>query len=47
MLGALLIGLVISLGSTYLSASYDQAYAFLVLVGVLLLRPEGIRGGEF
>ncbi|MEF8784177.1 MAG: branched-chain amino acid ABC transporter permease [Haloarculaceae archaeon] len=47
MLGAVLIGLIISLGSTYLSASYDQAYAFLVLVGVLLFRPEGIRGGEF
>jgi branched-subunit amino acid ABC-type transport system permease component len=47
MLGALLIGLVISLGSTYLSASYDQAYAFVVLVGVLLFRPQGIRGGEF
>lgn len=47
MLGALLIGLVMSLGSTYLSASYDQAYAFAALVAVLLLRPEGIRGGEF
>jgi branched-subunit amino acid ABC-type transport system permease component len=47
MLGAVLIGLMISLGSTYLSASYDQAYAFLALVAVLLLRPEGIRGGEF
>jgi len=47
MLGAVLIGLVISLGSTYLSPAYDQAYAFLVLVLVLLFRPEGIRGGEF
>ena len=47
MLGAVLIGLMISLGSTYLTASYDQAYAFLVLVLVLLFRPEGIRGGEF
>ena len=47
MLGALLIGLMMSLGSTYLSASYDQAYAFAALVAVLLFRPEGIRGGEF
>jgi branched-subunit amino acid ABC-type transport system permease component len=47
MLGALLIGLVMSFGSTYLSASYTRAYAFLVLVAVLLVRPEGIRGGEF
>jgi len=47
MLGALLIGLMMSLGSTYLSPSYDQAYAFAALVAVLLFRPEGIRGGEF
>lgn len=47
MLGAVLIGFVINLGSTYLSPEYDQAYAFVVLVLVLLFRPEGIRGGEF
>lgn len=47
MLGAVLIGLIMSLGSTYLSASYDQAYAFVVLVFVLLFLPDGIRGGEF
>jgi branched-subunit amino acid ABC-type transport system permease component len=47
MLGAFLIGLAMSFGSTYLSASYTQAYAFVILVAVLLLRPEGIRGGEF
>lgn len=46
MLGAVLIGLIMSLGSTYLSASYDQAYAFVVLVFVLLFLPDGIRGGE-
>jgi branched-subunit amino acid ABC-type transport system permease component len=47
MLGAFLIGLAMNFGSTYLSASYTQAYAFVILVAVLLLRPEGIRGGEF
>jgi branched-subunit amino acid ABC-type transport system permease component len=47
MLGAFCIGLAMSFGSTYLSASYTRAYAFLILVGVLLVRPEGIRGGEF
>lgn len=47
MLGAFIIGIAMNFGSTYLSANYTRAYAFLILVGVLLLRPEGIRGGEF
>ena len=47
MLGAFCIGLAMNFGSTYLSANYTRAYAFLILVGVLLLKPEGIRGGEF
>jgi len=47
MLGAFLIGLAMNFGSTYLSANYTRAYAFLILVAVLLARPEGIRGGEF
>ena len=47
MLGAFFIGLAMNFGSTYLSANYTRAYAFLILVGVLLVRPEGIRGGEF
>ena len=47
MLGAICIGLAMNFGSTYLSANYTRAYAFLILVGVLLVRPEGIRGGEF
>lgn len=47
MLGAYLIALTMNFGSVYLSASYTRAYAFAVLVLVLLVRPEGIRGGEF
>lgn len=47
MLGAFFIGIAMNFGSTYLSANYTRAYAFIILVGVLLLRPEGIRGGEF
>lgn len=47
MLGALVIGLTMSLGTTYLSSAYTFGYAFVVLVGVLLVRPEGIMGGEF
>jgi len=47
MLGAVFIGLAMNFGSTYLSANYTRAYAFIILVGVLLFKPEGIRGGEF
>jgi branched-subunit amino acid ABC-type transport system permease component len=47
MLGAFIIGIAMNFGSAYLSANYTRAYAFVILVAVLLVRPEGIRGGEF
>jgi branched-chain amino acid transport system permease protein len=43
-LGALLLGLVESLGSVFLSVSYRDVYAFLVLIVVLLIRPYGLFG---
>jgi branched-chain amino acid transport system permease protein len=43
-IGALLLGLVESLGSVYLSVSYRDVYAFLVLMLVLLFRPYGLFG---
>lgn len=46
MVGALIVGLAMSLGSFYVSGSYTLAYAFAILVAVLLVRPEGIAGGE-
>jgi branched-subunit amino acid ABC-type transport system permease component len=46
-LGSLIIGLTMSLGSTYLSSSYTVGYAFIVLIVTLLLRPQGILEGEF
>ena len=42
--GALLLGLVESLGSVYISVSYRDVYAFLVLMLVLLFRPYGLFG---
>lgn len=45
MLGALLVGLGIELGTTYVSADYGYAFAFLILLVVLLFRPRGIMGG--
>lgn len=46
MLGSLVVGVSMSLGTTFLSADYTMGYAFFILVGVLLIRPEGIAGGE-
>jgi branched-subunit amino acid ABC-type transport system permease component len=46
MLGAFVVGLSMNLGTAYVSANYTMAYAFLILVVVLLVKPEGIAGGE-
>ncbi|MFC7045248.1 branched-chain amino acid ABC transporter permease [Halobacteriaceae archaeon GCM10025711] len=46
MAGALVVGVAMSLGTRFLATDYTMAYAFAILVGVLLFRPEGIAGGE-
>ena len=46
MAGALVVGVAMSLGTRYIATEYTMAYAFVILVGVLLLKPEGIAGGE-
>lgn len=45
MIGAVIIGLVMSYGSTFLTPTYSLAYSFVVLVIVMLYKPEGIAGG--
>lgn len=45
MLGALIVGIGVEFGTTYLAPNYGFAVAFAILVGVLLIRPEGLRGG--
>jgi len=46
MVGALVVGLAMSFGTFYVSSAYTLGYAFAILVAVLLVRPEGIAGGE-
>ena len=41
---AVLLGLVESLGSVYISLAYRDVYSFLVLIAVLLVRPYGLFG---
>ncbi len=43
MLGALVIGLTTEVSAVVVSPAYKNATAFLILVLVLLIRPEGIR----
>jgi len=45
MLGSLIVGIAMSLGTTFIASNYAYTYAFIILIGVLLIRPEGIIGG--
>jgi branched-chain amino acid transport system permease protein len=42
--GGLVVGTVESYAATYVSAGYKDAIAFLLLIAVLLIRPQGILG---
>ena len=44
MLGGLLLGVLESLGAGYLWPEYKDAFAFLVLVLILIMRPQGLLG---
>lgn len=43
MLGALVIGIATELGAVWLNPGYKTAVALLILIAVLLFRPQGIR----
>jgi branched-subunit amino acid ABC-type transport system permease component len=40
--GALIVGLVIQISGTYTSSAYQLVYAFLLLVVLMLFRPNGV-----
>jgi branched-chain amino acid transport system permease protein len=45
--GGLLLGVAESLGGAYLSLEFKSSIAFVLIVAVLLVRPEGLLGKEF
>lgn len=44
MFGGIFLGFVESVGASYLSSEYKDAYAFAVLIVILLIKPSGIFG---
>lgn len=45
-LGGIILGLAESLGSFFLSAKVSEAIAYVLMIAVLLLRPQGLLGGR-
>jgi branched-chain amino acid transport system permease protein len=46
-LGGLVLGVAESLGGAYVSLEFKSSLAFILIVVVLLVRPEGLLGKEF
>lgn len=44
MFGGILLGLVESLSSAYISSEYKDAYAFVILIIILMIKPSGLFG---
>lgn len=44
MLGGIILGLIESTGAAYISSEYKDAYAFIILIIILLIKPSGIMG---
>lgn len=44
MLGGVVLGLIENFGASYLSSVYKDAFAFLVLIVTLIIRPSGLLG---
>lgn len=46
MIGALVVGLISSISATYTNPSFQEIFAFGILIAVLLVRPWGLFGRE-
>jgi branched-chain amino acid transport system permease protein len=46
MIGGLILGIVESLGASYLSSEYKDAYAFVLLIIILIFKPTGLFGAS-
>jgi branched-chain amino acid transport system permease protein len=44
MLGGFMLGLIENFGASYISSVYKDAFAFLVLIVMLIIRPAGLLG---
>ena len=45
-IGGLLLGTLESVGAGFISSAYKDAFAFLILLLVLFIRPAGLFGKE-
>jgi branched-chain amino acid transport system permease protein len=46
MLGGIVLGLMESMGAAYISTEYKDAFAFVILIIILLIKPSGIFGRD-
>lgn len=44
MVGGLLLGVIEAMGAAYLSVAWKDAFAFVVLIAILIVRPSGLLG---
>jgi branched-chain amino acid transport system permease protein len=47
MIGGLLLGLAESLAGAYVAIEFKRSLAFIIILAVLLVRPEGLLGKPF
>jgi branched-chain amino acid transport system permease protein len=44
MMGGYMLGILESIGAGYLSSAYKDVFAFVILILVLVFRPQGLFG---